>query len=124
MFHSPIPAGPRNGAEQNVYALLGDRARHRSLEHLATEAAIGVIGALGLAIAHPTWWALYLPLGVLASYGLWGVLDRAAHGIASAHRVIRGALIGADWLLAITGTACVVAFFLALTRVAFQGWIH
>lgn len=127
MFHSPIPAGPRDLPEQNVYAMLGQRARGHSIEHLTIESAIGVVGCAALAITHPTWWALYLPLGVLASYGCWGLLDRAAHSLSPDRletRVARGVVVGVDWLLVALGTAGVIAFFLALTRVAFQGWIH
>ncbi|HEV2641712.1 MAG TPA: hypothetical protein VGT98_03355 [Candidatus Elarobacter sp.] len=125
MFHSPIPAGPH--VEQNVYAILGDRARHKSLGHLAAEATIGSVGCAALAITHLTWWALYLPLGVIASYGFWGLLDRAARALQASRletRIARGVVISADWLLVALGTAGVIAFFLALTRVAFQGWIH
>ena len=127
MFHSPIPAGPRDLAEQNVYAMLGQRARGHSLEHLAVEAVLAGAGGAGLALTHPSWWALYLPLGVLASYGWWGLLDRAARAIAPDRletRLARGVMVGADWLFVVLGTAGVIAFFLALTRVAFQGWIH
>lgn len=98
--------------------LLAHRARNASDRRLVIDAAVGLVGAVSVAVLRPPLW---IPLASLAfclgAFGLWGILDReaadASHNgrqqqLLSAARVITAAVGG------IAGAIFGVSLFFAL----------
>lgn len=114
--------------QPNLYVLLGERARQHSALHLAAETALA--GGIGLIcfLERSSWWPVYLPLLVVASYSLWGVLDRIVSAIPSgrpAARVTRQVVLAVDWIIVAVATLSVATlFFLVFGYFVFAGWIH
>ncbi len=130
MARSPSPHLPPLGVVdlgENVYAVLGRRAREHSLAHLLAEAAVSAALSILLAVQRHTWWALYLPLGVLACYSVWGLADRAAHAMSDdrrAGRLARRVFVGTDWILVAFGTLGVLLLFMRVTGYLLGNWVH
>ena len=104
--------------DASLFEFLAARARAASDLRLVLDVLVGCAAALGIAVWRPTGW---LSVGgaalALATFGLWGVVDRevrdraAAVGSARAVSVLRVARAGA----AIVGfSSAVVALFAAL----------
>lgn len=113
--------------EPNMYAVLRVTARRHSLVYLSTETVIAVTLGLLIFLQRPTWWALYLPLVILACYSSWGLLDRATNAISGERigmRLLRPTVLSVDWLLVGVGTIGAMALFFEITRSCLGNWIH
>ncbi|MGI8546370.1 MAG: hypothetical protein ACR2M1_03410 [Gemmatimonadaceae bacterium] len=115
---------------ENLFGLLRDQARERSLAYLVVEAALSTAAALSIVSQRPYWWALYLPPAIIACYSLWGLLDRAT-GMTRATsdsnrrtRVIHGVILGVDWILVAAGTLGALMLFFLITGYLLGRWIH
>jgi hypothetical protein len=109
---------------QNIYSLLAARARGKSQQRLAIDAALGAV-ALATAPFLPTlWWVLACPIVIVGAYGLWGLADRrlmsdpppAALGRHSLEVVKRAAIL--------FGTAAAVMAILGFMVAALGEWHH
>lgn len=131
MVRSPNYAVEHAGSRQDLYAILAERARERSIPHLVAEACLSLAGSLTVAFLHSEWWALYLPLILIACYSVWGVLDRATSVISDASigaRRLRGAghrvILGAEWVVVGVGTGCALVLCFRATGYLLGNWVH
>lgn len=133
MVRSPSPS-PAHGLGQpdpgeNLFGILRDQARERSLVYLVVEAGLSTAGALIIASQRSHWWALYLPLAIVACYSLWGLLDRAtratrfAPGDLLRARIMHRAILGADWLVVAAGTLGALMLFFLITGYLLGRWL-
>jgi hypothetical protein len=111
--HSPAPPA------QSLGAFLAARARTRTDGRLALDAAAGVVAAAVLALWRPYSWPVWLGVALaLGAFGLWGIADRSAAGMAPDVRA-RRPLLAARAAAAVVGAAAALlalwgALFLAL----------
>src|SRR5688500_3191224 len=69
------PAAPAAG--ETIFTLIADRARSHSTFHLALTAIVGIIDALAIGWARPTFWPVAALFAAMGAYGAWGYVDRA-----------------------------------------------
>ncbi|MGI8510934.1 MAG: hypothetical protein ACR2MQ_16625 [Gemmatimonadaceae bacterium] len=127
MVRSPSYGIEQPDTGQNLYAILRERARDHSRAHLAIEAVLSVAATLVVVFQRSSWWALYLPLMVIACYSLWGLLDRATRatpGEPFRTRFVHRAVLGVDWIVVAAGTLSALVFFFFATGYLLGNWIH
>lgn len=127
MVRSPSYGLGQPDSGQNLYVILRERAREHSLAHLATEAVLSVAVTLVVVSQRSSWWALYLPLVVIACYSLWGLLDRATRvtpGEPLRTRIVHRAILGIDWMVVAAGTLSALVFLFFVTGYLLGNWIH
>jgi hypothetical protein len=113
--------------QENLFHVLGHRARTRTLSELWLIALCGLLNTVLLSWRYPALSWLASACAATGAYGLWGLLDRAAHTKMSTEEMSRRpiqALIGLRDLTAIAGTVAALWTVLALTTTALGNWVH
>jgi hypothetical protein len=119
------PSEPQKGADENVFQILGRQARTRTLPQLWTTTIGGLLGLLWW--EHPGLSWLAAACAATAAYGVWGLLDRAAHtriGVAEPCRDMVEQLIGLRNFIAVLGTGAALWAVLSFMAAALGNWHH
>lgn len=113
--------------EDNVFRMLGNHARTRSVTELWMTTLVGGADAALLWWQHPLLSWVAAGCAAMAAYGVWGLLDRTASTRQPATPDERGKLaqlVGFRDLSAILGTGAALWAILAFMAAALGNWNH
>jgi hypothetical protein len=119
------PSERESGADENVFQILGRQARTRTPPELWTTTVGGLVGLLWWEDPGLSW--LGAACAATAAYGLWGLLDRAAHTRMGAAATCRGPieqLIRLRDFTAVLGTGAALWAVLDFMASALSNWHH
>jgi hypothetical protein len=117
----------RSDVGENIFQLLGHRARTRTSTELWLIAGCGLLNAVLLSWRYPALSWLAAGCAATGAYGAWGLLDRAARVRMSGEERCRGTsqqLRALRDLAAAAGTGAALWAVLALMATALGNWIH
>ena len=116
---------PALGPDAGLPEFLAARARAATDGRLVLDVLAGSLVALGMAVWRPPGWISVAGLAlVLASFGLWGIIDREVQGRAASGRTpIVRSLVVARALTVVLGFVCGVGAVFAGLAIVLGTWI-
>ena len=115
----------RPHTDDNVFAVLAQRASERSPAELWTTAVVGSVNAGFVLFQHPYLHWHGAGFLTVASYGIWGLTNRAI--VTQGTRLTRGKmdlLRGVRGMMVPIGVVSAIAAVGSFMAVALGGWIH
>ena len=106
--------------EPTLFALLANSARRASDRRLAACCVYGLGLAGEVVVFHPAWWLLALPAMCLASFGAWGLAERAA--AATCSRAGISSLRAVQVTAAVLGTLAGLTFLFGAAALCIGSW--
>lgn len=116
---------PPPRSDDTVFAVLAQRASERSPAELWTTAVVGSVNATCVLIQHPRLHWLGAGFLAVASYGIWGLTNRAI--VTQNTRLTRfklDLLRGLRGMMVPLGVVSAIAAVGSFMAVALGGWIH
>lgn len=103
---------------------LAHRAKSASVRRLAIDLSVGLAVAAAIRLWRPSAWLVVASAALcVASYGGWGLADRARSASAARHPAARGAIEILSALALALGVLSVAALLYAIWSIALGTWI-
>ncbi len=104
---------------------LAHRARSASIHRLSIDLVVGITGSWAAIQWRPSAWLVLMSIALcFASYGAWGLADRArSHIAAGGHRILTGSMEALCALLGFAGVLAAAGVLLSVWAFALGTWI-